>query len=68
MELAAPRAAKPRFALFETKRLTRELIDLDTHAALEEVESTFCRCLNTPDHHERLERMREKLHGRHRDA
>ncbi len=54
MELAHALAAKPRLALFETKRLTRELVDLDTDAALATVEATFCRCLNTHDHHERL--------------
>ncbi|HXG68544.1 MAG TPA: enoyl-CoA hydratase/isomerase family protein, partial [Blastocatellia bacterium] len=33
MEMAALLASKPRRALFETKRLTRELIDLDTQTA-----------------------------------
>lgn len=68
MELAETLASKPRFALFETKRLTRELIDKDTAAALEEVEATFCRCLNTDEHHERLDRMIEALHRRHGSA
>ena len=54
MELAERLAAKPRFALFETKRLTRELVDVDTDAALSSVEATFCRCLNTHEHHDRL--------------
>jgi enoyl-CoA hydratase len=66
MQLAEMLAAKPRFALFETKRLTRELIDLDTHAALEQVEATFCRCLNTDEHHERLEHYIEMIHARGR--
>jgi enoyl-CoA hydratase/carnithine racemase len=66
IELARTLAAKPRFALFETKRLTRELVDLDTAAALAEVEATFCRCLNTDEHHERLERTIEALHERRR--
>jgi enoyl-CoA hydratase len=65
MELAELLAAKPRFALFETKRLTRELIDKTTSEALEDVEATFCRCLNTDEHHERLDRMIETLHNRH---
>ena len=67
MELAAVLAAKPRYALFETKRLTRELIDLDTAHALEEVESTFCRCLNTDEHHERLAPYIAALHERNRE-
>ncbi len=65
MELAREMAAKPRFALFETKRLTRELIDLDTAAALEQVEATFCRCLNTDEHHDRLGPYIKALHDRH---
>ncbi|HQR39660.1 MAG TPA: enoyl-CoA hydratase/isomerase family protein [Blastocatellia bacterium] len=59
-EMAAVMASKPRFALFETKRLTRELIDLDTAEALEQVESTFCRCLNTQDHHDRVAAFLER--------
>jgi enoyl-CoA hydratase len=55
MELAEQLAAKPRLALFETKRLTRELIDLPTAEALERVETAFCRCLNRSEHRERLE-------------
>jgi enoyl-CoA hydratase/carnithine racemase len=66
MELAETLAAKPRFALFETKRLTRELIDRDTQTALDEVEATFSRCLNTDEHHERLERMIATLHDKNR--
>jgi enoyl-CoA hydratase len=62
MELARTLAAKPRFALFETKRLTRELVDRDTASALDEIEATFCRCLNTPEHHDRLVRYIERLH------
>jgi enoyl-CoA hydratase len=64
MELARVLAAKPRYALFETKRLTRELIDLDTAHALEEVETTFCRCLNTDEHHDRLAPYIARLHER----
>ena len=58
--MAAVMASKPRFALFETKRLTRELIDLDTAEALEQVEQSFCRCLNTHEHHERVARFLER--------
>jgi enoyl-CoA hydratase len=64
MELATVLASKPRNALFETKRLTRELIDLDTKAAMEEMAETFRRCLNSDEHRERvaqvLSRLKEK--------
>ena len=50
MELAAVLASKPRNALFETKRLTRVLVDLDTNGALEEMSNTFRRCLASDEH------------------
>ncbi|HEY7911927.1 MAG TPA: enoyl-CoA hydratase/isomerase family protein [Blastocatellia bacterium] len=57
MEMAEVLASKPRNALFETKRLTRELIDLDTHSALEEMGRTFRRCLDSEEHRARLEEV-----------
>lgn len=54
MEMAALLASRPREALFETKRLTRELIDLDTQAALAEIKETFRRRLASDEHRERL--------------
>jgi enoyl-CoA hydratase/carnithine racemase len=57
MEMADVLASKPRNALFETKRLTRELIDLDTHSALEEMGRTFRRCLDSEEHRARLEEV-----------
>ncbi|MEK6302005.1 MAG: enoyl-CoA hydratase/isomerase family protein [Acidobacteriota bacterium] len=54
MELARVLASKPRGALFETKRLTRELIDLDTSSALDEIGSTFLRCLESEEHRRRV--------------
>lgn len=49
-ELAEVLASKPRHALLETKRLTRELIDLDTAAAMEAMSVTFRRCLESEEH------------------
>ncbi|MGI8838983.1 MAG: enoyl-CoA hydratase/isomerase family protein [Pyrinomonadaceae bacterium] len=54
MALAALLASKPRTALIETKRLTRELIDLDTKSALDEIDRTFRDCLESDEHRERL--------------
>jgi enoyl-CoA hydratase len=54
MKLASVLASKSRTALFETKRLTRELIDLDTKAAMREMSETFRRCLTSSEHRERV--------------
>lgn len=54
MAMAAVLASKSRTALFETKRLTRELIDLDTKTAMKEMGETFRRCLNSDEHRARL--------------
>lgn len=61
MEMARVLASKPRGALFETKRLTRELIDLDTARALEEIGSTFLRCLESEEHSRRVAQVFESL-------
>jgi enoyl-CoA hydratase/carnithine racemase len=61
MEMARVLASKPRGALFETKRLTRELIDLDTARALEEIGSTFLRCLESEEHSRRVTQVFESL-------
>jgi enoyl-CoA hydratase len=62
-ELAGVLAGKPRMALLETKRLTRELIDLDTKAALKEIAETFRRCLHSDEHRERLAQVYARLKG-----
>lgn len=54
LELARVLARKPRNALLETKRLTRELIDMDTARALDEIGDTFRRCLESDEHQERV--------------
>ena len=53
-QLARKLAAKPRQALFETKRLTRELIDMDTGAALHEIRATLRRCFYSEEHKTRV--------------
>lgn len=54
MEMARVLASKPRDALLETKRLTRELLDLDTNSALEEIRETLNRCLASDEHRKRV--------------
>jgi enoyl-CoA hydratase/carnithine racemase len=54
LEMAEQLASRPRNALFETKRLTRELIDLGTSSALEEMGRTFRRCLESEEHQKRV--------------
>lgn len=61
MELARVLASKPRQALFETKRLTRELIDLDTASALREMGETFKRCVKSEEHSERVREVYARL-------
>ena len=62
LALAALLAAKSRMALIETKRLTRELIDLNTAAALEEIERTFRGCLESEEHQQRVAEVYAKIH------
>lgn len=54
MEMARVLASKARNALFETKRLTRELIDLDTKSALSEISRSFRACLESEEHRKRV--------------
>ena len=64
IELAAVLASKPRGALFATKRLTRELIDLDTNTALDEIGKTFRVCVASEEHHRRVAEVYESLKKR----
>ena len=66
MELAAVLASKPRDALFETKRLTRVLIDLDTNTALEEMSKSIRHCLASDDHKHRVAEVYSRLKERHK--
>jgi enoyl-CoA hydratase/carnithine racemase len=61
MELAGVLASKPRNALFETKRLTRSLIDLDTSAAFDEINKSLHRCLASDEHRLRVEEVYKRL-------
>jgi enoyl-CoA hydratase/carnithine racemase len=64
MEMAEILASRPRNSLFETKRLTRELIDLDTNSALEEMGRTFRRCLESDEHQKRVAEVYASLKRR----
>jgi enoyl-CoA hydratase len=64
MALANLLASKPRTALLETKRLTRELIDLDTKSALDEIDRTFRGCLESDEHRERLAAVYARISNR----
>jgi len=50
LDLAGKLASKPRGALVETKRLTRDLISLDLDAALLEISESLNRCLQSEEH------------------
>jgi enoyl-CoA hydratase/carnithine racemase len=63
LELARKLASKPRAALFETKRLTRELISLDLDAALREISGSLKRCLESEEHAERVREIYSKVKG-----
>lgn len=64
MEMAAVLASKPAGALFETKRLTRELIDMETNTALDEISKTFKRCLASDEHRHRVAEVYASLKKR----
>src|SRR5262249_47983235 len=67
MELASVLATKPREALFATKRLTRELIDLDTYTALDEIQETFRACLESGEHRRRTLEVYESVKRRKKE-
>ncbi len=54
-------AARPREALFETKRLSLELIDLDTKLAFERMKATIIERLASAEHQLRVEEFVKKL-------
>jgi enoyl-CoA hydratase/carnithine racemase len=64
MELAEVLASKPRNALFETKRLTRSLVDVDTNTAFEEMNKSLHRCLASDEHRLRVEQVLTNLKKR----
>jgi enoyl-CoA hydratase len=61
MEMADLLASKPSSALIETKRLTRELVDKSTQQALDEINSTFRRCLESAEHRDRVAEVYERI-------
>ena len=63
-ELASLLASKPREALFATKRLTRELIDVDTNTALDKIMKTFSACLESEEHTRRTYEVFETVKQR----
>ena len=64
VELANVLALKPRDALFETKRLTRSLIDLDTTAAFDEINRSLHERLASDEHRLRVEEVHAHLKKR----
>ena len=64
MELAEAIASRPRNALFETKRLTRDLVDQDTKSALQEIVSTLQRCLESAEHRDRVAQVHAVIRKR----
>lgn len=61
LEMAWAMAEKSRLALFETKRLTRELIDLDVKTAQEEIGKSFLKCLESEEHKEAVADLLAKI-------
>jgi enoyl-CoA hydratase len=61
MKLAAVLASKPRDALFETKRLTRELLDLNTQQALDAIGESFVRLVESVEHQQRVSELYASL-------
>jgi enoyl-CoA hydratase/carnithine racemase len=64
LDMASILASKPRNALFETKRLTRVLIDLDTKEAMDEMTEAFRRCLSSEETNERIAQIYAQLKGK----
>ncbi len=64
IELARTLAARPRQALFETKRLSRELIDLDTASAFERMRGAIAGRLDSEEHRQRADEFVARLKQR----
>lgn len=64
MSLAETLAARPREALFETKRLTRELIDVDTQTAFRRMGKAIRERLQSPEHQKMATEFVTKLKQR----
>jgi enoyl-CoA hydratase/carnithine racemase len=66
LELARTLAEMPAGALFDTKRLSRELVDLDTDAAMTRMFDVICARLRSAEHQAALERYAAQLGDRPR--
>ena len=60
-------AARPRQALFETKRLSRELIDLNTESAMTLMFERISERLRSDEHRVQAEQYVARLHRQHAD-
>ncbi len=61
MKFAAGLAGRPREALFETKRLSRELLDLDRTAAFSAMFETISQRLHSKEHEREIEKYVARL-------
>ncbi|MGE0132363.1 MAG: enoyl-CoA hydratase/isomerase family protein [Blastocatellales bacterium] len=59
--LAERLASRPRAALFETKRLSRELIDLDTASAFERMKGAIIERMSSEEHQRKADEFVERL-------
>jgi len=64
MKLAEMLASRPRLALFETKRLSRELIDLDTQSAFRRMGKAIRDRLRSEEHQKMAEDFVQRLKQR----
>ena len=64
MKLAEKLASRPRQALFETKRLTRELIDVDTQTAFRRMGKAIRERLQSEEHKQKVAEFVAKLKQR----
>jgi enoyl-CoA hydratase/carnithine racemase len=67
MKLAGKLASRPRQALFETKRLSHELLDLDTASAFERMKGAIIERLSSEDHRRKAGEFVERLRVKKRD-
>jgi enoyl-CoA hydratase len=64
LRLAEKLASRPRDALLETKRLTRELIDLETGPAFEQMKGAIIERLGSEEHRRKADEFVERLKRR----
>ena len=64
LKLAGKLAVRPRETLFETKRLSHELLDLDTASAFERMKDAIIKRLSTEEHRQMADEFVERLRRR----